>query len=692
MNLKALVMALLILSQPVQASIGFTDVNASWMSDTWKKVTKSVSTTASNAWDSTKTFLRDTFVPCEAITAEAQAKRSDCQQKAITPQQLCVEAGFVGPLQQGVERCSASTPVDRLPQAECIARQEVWENGHCVALVGPKLPPNYNPPQPDPPMDTPQSQCTNSGYYWAGGECWQSSTDYQMEACYNNGNNWYNGKCLTDSQLEQEQCRVELKGYWAENDCWASQEDYNIDKCYSNGKTWYAGKCTTEIEAKRTICAEEGGQLQTDDEMCYTSESVAEVCQESTGLWVESEGRCYVSGNTMIPRGLEKFYFIVKTPQEKAMYGAYRDALTLALYKQEESLRQALANKDAEIQDLLDKEISAIEAEYESALAELERALESQGDDYEAALKEYEDALGDLQATSSFLNQRLEMSQYGGSMPPSGSLGALKNMVGTGNGNVQLTYPSGFPTPTQSQDGTYWIASVPVKVVFPKLVYEDASITYRAESLMYEFSSDGGRNFQAGEMALDFEGDAATGGSVQVKIQARIPKGASTYDLELRSGLVYYESYVFGDDRSYELPSFREATPLERTFYTGSNPISNPFTANGQAASSVQAYEADDPAQEPEGSHGPGGAAQAYNAVAEQRSEYSADAGALDQNTGLGLRLLVDNIWIVALLVGAVAAYFAGFLDWFGPIKKLRNRKSQPKEEDPFGLAGLGEI
>jgi hypothetical protein len=215
---------------------------------------------------------------------------------------------------------------------------------------------------------------------------------------------------------------------------------------------------------------------------------------------------------------------------------------------------------------------------------------------------------------------------------------------------------------------------VPLSIRFPALTYEDASVTYRAEKIQYTFSSNGGHDTLDGEQALDFEGDASQAQSIQVRLQATFPKGANAYNLQLQAALVYEESYAFQGGNSYDLPSYREAPPLQRSFYTTANPM-----GSGRAAEGVQAIQGDD-GQDATGSS-PTGAAAAYNWAAQQRSQLDQQASSLDQKTGFGLRLLVRHMEWVFGGIAIIAAYFLGYLDFIPALKRLRTR-NQP--QDPF--------
>lgn len=637
-----LLAALLVVPQVAASPTDFLAAN--WLTTKWEEAKAK----GSQLWDNTKSGAQQLWTTIKVVGStlgpqvqSAATNSANTVKETVTPSSppaakpadiLCAEQG----MSWDGRSCLSAQDVDDLAQMKCLERGQYWDGTQCRE-------PSNTPPRPAAPPTQSVQPCQPGQYYDARND-----------------------------------------------ECWKSKLDYDIQTCADSGKFWYANACRTEDQAMQAACQEDGGQLNANDRLCYQRDDVEAVCADQGALWVASHQKCYVGGAGDIPRGLEKFYFQVRTPQEKALYGAYRDALTKSLYDRETAIRQAVEANNQAHQDALDAQETELRAFYERQLqdldtesarriAELGQDFQAQIGEYDAVVADYETQLKQVQQINGFLHDRLDRSQYGSSHPPDGALGALRRLTGRGVDDVQITFPNGFPTPVSSSDGRNWIATVPVTVRFPALTYDEASVVYRAEKIQYTFSSNGGASTIDGEQALDFEADGGHAQSYQVRLQAVFPKGANAYDLQLQAALAYEESYEFEGGGSYDLPSYREAPPLARSFYTSANPV-----GKGSAAQGVAAYEPEDASADQldaETGSSPAGAAAAYNWAAERRSQLDQQASTLDQGTGFGLRFVVRHMEWVFGAIAAIAAYFLGYLDFIPPLKRLRTRNKDP---DPF--------
>src|ERR1051325_11278406 len=207
------------------------------------------------------------------------------------------------------------------------------------------------PPQAPAPPQPPDVVCAQQGLAWDGQSCVriQAIDDLPSMDCQQN-QYWDGTQCRTiptpspkpAAPTASQPCQSGQYYDSVHGECWKTKLDFDMQTCADAGKFWYENACRTEDQVAQAACQGQGGQLNADDRLCYQRDDVAAVCQNQGALWVESQQRCYVGGAGDIPRGLEKFYFLVKTPQEKALYGAYRDALTKNLYDQEAAVRDAI--------------------------------------------------------------------------------------------------------------------------------------------------------------------------------------------------------------------------------------------------------------------------------------------------------------------------------------------------------------
>jgi hypothetical protein len=517
--------------------------------------------------------------------------------------------------------------------------------------------------------------------YYAEGICWENKASYDANKCHATGGRWYWGKCNTEAQYQSDVAKAQAAeeraaaeaacfaqgGRYLGPDmvCYASEVEYKAWVCeHEQGNVWTGNKCVTQAQA----CASIGGAW-SDVYGCLFSAEVADLCVMLGYLWIYQDNKCYVVSSAHVPKGLEKFFYVAKTAQEKALTGQYMQMADHLIQSYELEIERRLMSQEENLHRFYQEEIDRL-------TEELTTRLEEQQMSYEEALKEYRTAYEGLLEVVHVITSRIQAKYYyNRDTSPGEAFSAIRRLLGVQGGQIPdatFTFPRGFPTPIDN--GDTWLVRVPVEVNFPRVPIRHGEITFEADVLVYAISTDGGKTYSISHMPIDFVGGGNRHDKATFNLAFQVEKSGGNYDLALYVGLMYVEHYIFG--YVYELESYKEGQPLERRFFTSNIPVG----ASPAQISTINAQQA-------AGASGaqPSGAAGFYNWVAEHGSQAQGAATAFDSETGFGLGLLLKYWYIVAAAVALIVAYLVGWLDFIPFVRKRR----QKKDEDDLGLGSL---
>lgn len=529
---------------------------------------------------------------------------------------------------------------------------------------------------------TEAATCNVPGYYYGpDGVCYETRQSYEATACQQGGGYWTGSSCKTQAQIEQEAC-LDNGNYWSGSECWVSQEQYQAASCAEQGLVLYEGSCRTTEFVAETECGNQG-HVYSVDHGCLQKADIGVLCDNLGYVWVADNEQCFVMESNQVPRGLEGYFVAARNAQEKALVGSYVDKVNLLLQTHQGELETSLQNQADELNEFYQAEVDRIEAEFEEA-------LETQRVEYEEALAEYRSAYEGLLEVVSVITERIKAKYYfDKDTSPGGAFTALRRMVGVQGGQIadaSFAFPHGFPTPTDKGDA--WLVRVPLEVSFPRVPLESGEIIFEADTLVYAVSADGGETFTTASLPVDFVGGGTRHDKVVFNLQATIEKSSTNHDLAVYAGLYYVEHYEFGPEGYiFDLDSYRESDALERRFYTSNNPFTSgagTVTTTGSTDGDVVCLALDCPKANESGTS-PGGAAGFYNWAAEQNARAQSVAQDADAQTGFGFSLLLSYWYVPVLVIGGFVAYWRGWLDFIGPVRRMRRKK----EKDPFGLDGL---